>query len=192
MFPSRPDTREKELMMKLVFRPTTTEDVLAAEAVLSDGKAALAALDVPQWQGEYPNSIDIITDIEHGVAYVAADEAGTILGTLALTFDGDDTYDVIDGAWLTSSSSTDARYAVIHRCAVSAAAARQGIMTFMFEECEHLAVERGCESMRIDTHRNNLPMQGLIAKRGYTSCGTITLPSEGEIDPERLAFEKVL
>lgn len=180
------------LFVKLVFRPTTTEDVLAAEAVLNDGKAALTALNVPQWQGDYPNRIDIAADVVHGAAYVAVDETDAILGTLALTFTGDDTYDVIDGAWLTGSSSTDARYAVIHRCAVSAAAARQGIMTFMFEECERLARMRGCESMRIDTHRNNAPMQGLIAKRGYTYCGVITLPYEGEADPERLAFEKLL
>lgn len=178
--------------MSLVMRKTTKDDVLTAELVLRDGKAALHALNVPQWQGEYPNRVDVAEDIEHGVSYVAESETGAVVGTLALTFDGDTTYDVLDGAWLTSSTSDNARYAVIHRCAVSASAAHQGVMTFMFSECERLAREHGCESMRIDTHRNNIPMQGLISKRGYTHCGVITLPHPGEIDPERLVFEKVL
>lgn len=178
--------------MKLVVRPTTKADVVAAEACLADGKAALAELDIPQWQGEYPNRIDIAEDIEHGASYVAESADGTLVGTLALSFTGDETYDAIDGAWLTDSSSSSPTYGVIHRCAVSKAAAHQGVMSFMFEECECIAREHGAKSMRIDTHERNLPLQGLAQKLGYQRCGVITLPYEGEADPLRVAFEKLL
>lgn len=178
--------------MELIIRPTTEADIPAAEACLIDGKAALAALDIPQWQGEYPNRIDIEEDMTHGASYVAVDENGTVLGVMALSFDGEDTYDAIDGAWLTSSDSKTPRYAVIHRCAVSASAARRGVMTRMFAEGERIARKHGSESIRIDTHKRNLPLQGLATKRGYTHCGVITLPYEGEIDPLRVAYEKLL
>lgn len=178
--------------MELIFRPTTEADIAAAEQCLTDGKAALAALGVPQWQGEYPDRIDIEDDRAHGASYVAVNEADTVLGVLALSFEGEETYDAISGAWLTDSRAADPTYAVIHRCAVSSSAAHRGVMSFMFRECEHLARERGAVSMRIDTHERNLPLQGLAAKLGYTRCGIITLPYEGEIDPTRLAFEKLL
>ena len=178
--------------MNLVFRTTRTDDIDACERILTDGKDALASLGIPQWQGEYPNRIDIAEDIAHGAAYVAETDDGALVGALALSFDGDETYDVIDGAWLTTSNAAAPTYAVIHRCAVSAAAAHRGVMSFMFEACERIAHERGAASIRIDTHERNTPLQGLAAKRGYTRCGTITLPYEGETDPLRIAFEKVL
>ncbi|MDO4436854.1 MAG: GNAT family N-acetyltransferase [Coriobacteriaceae bacterium] len=178
--------------MELVVRPTTDCDVDDAESCLLDGKKALAALGVPQWQGEYPSRIDIMNDMSHGASYVAADEDGTVLGVMALSFDGDETYDEIDGEWLTESSSDSPTYGVIHRCAVSAAAAHRGVMTAMFAEGERIAREHGMKSMRIDTHAHNLPLQGLAAKCGYERCGVITLLDEDEIDPLRIAFEKVL
>ena len=45
--------------MEIIVRKTTHDDVLAAEAVLDDGRRALAQMDIPQWQGEYPNRIDV-------------------------------------------------------------------------------------------------------------------------------------
>ena len=45
--------------MEIIVRKTTHDDVLAAEAVLDDGRLALAQMDIPQWQGEYPNRIDV-------------------------------------------------------------------------------------------------------------------------------------
>lgn len=178
--------------MELVIRPTTEADIVAAEKCLTDGKAALAALGVPQWRGEYPDRIDIEADMAEGASYVAVDEGGTVLGVMTLSFSGEETYNAIDGTWLTESDSADSRYAVIHRCAISADAAHCGIMTRMFTEGERLAREHGAESIRIDTHERNVPLQGLADKLGYIRCGTITLPYPEEIDPLRLAFEKVL
>ena len=97
--------------MAFTIRQTLPQDVEAAERALEDGKAALAALDIPQWQGEYPDRIDIEDDMAHGASYVAVDEGGTVLGVMALPFDGEKTYDAIDGAWLTESSLS-----LIHIC----------------------------------------------------------------------------
>ena len=178
--------------MAITIRQTFDSDVAAAEACLSDGTRALAAMGIPQWQDEYPNRIDIEADRAQGASYVAVDDDGTVLGVMALSFDGEETYDAIDGAWLTESTSRAATYAVIHRCAVSAQAARGGVMTAMFSEGERIARGRGALSMRIDTHERNVPMRGLVGKLGYERCGVITLPYEGGRDPLRIAYEKVL
>lgn len=178
--------------MSLEIRQTLPGDVAAAELVLNDGKAALAELDIPQWMGEYPNRVDIEADMAEGASYVAVGKDGTVLAVMALSFSGEDTYDAIDGSWLTTSDSRDPRYAVIHRCAIGASAARQGIMTKMFLMGEDVAREHGMESVRVDTHERNIRVRGLVEKLGYTRCGTITLPHEDEVDPLRIAFEKVL
>lgn len=43
-----------------------------------------------------------------------------------------------------------------------------------------------CGNIRIDTHRNNIPMQKTLIKNGYRVCGTIYL----ENGDERIAFQK--
>ncbi|MDY2777148.1 MAG: GNAT family N-acetyltransferase [Collinsella sp.] len=178
--------------MGITMRPTQIDDIDAAERALLDGKRALAALSIPQWQGAYPNRADIERDMELGSSYVAVDDEGSVLGVMALSFDGEGTYDDIDGAWLTESSSLDARYAVIHRCAILQRATRRGVMSAMFIEAERVARERGALSIRIDTHERNHPMRGLLSKLGYSRCGTIELPRANEADPIRVAFEKEL
>lgn len=183
---------EGDLFMNVIVRQTAVTDVEAAGRCLMDGKRALAASGIPQWLGDYPDHRDIEADMAEGASYVAVDEHGAVLAVMALSFSGENTYDRIDGAWLTESSSAAPRYAVIHRCAIGAEAERRGIMTAMFREGERIAREHGAQSIRIDTHERNIPVQGLVAKLGYTRCGTITLPYPGEIDPLRIAFEKVL
>lgn len=178
--------------MPITIRQTLASDVAAAEACLCDGKRALATMGIPQWQDEYPNRIDIEADRADGASYVAVDDGGTVLGVMALSLSGEETYDDIDGSWLTASDSAHPTYAVIHRCAISAGAARQGVMTAMFIEGERIARERGALSVRIDTHERNIPLQGLVAKLGYTRCGVIALPYPEESDPMRVAFEKLL
>lgn len=178
--------------MEIIVRKTTPDDVLAAEAVLDDGRRALAAMSIPQWQGEYPSRIDVADDIERGIGYVAVDDKGTVLGTLAFTMEGEPTYDVIEGSWLTQSQSDAPTYATVHRCAVAAPAARKGVMNAMIDAVETMARQAGAKSVRIDTHRLNVRMRGLASKRGFTECGVITLPYEHEEDPTRIAYEKVL
>jgi RimJ/RimL family protein N-acetyltransferase len=40
-------------------------------------------------------------------------------------------------------------------------------------------------AVRIDTHRDNIPMQGLIRSCGFVYCGIVHIRRNGE---ERLAF----
>ena len=48
------------------------------------------------------------------------------------------------------------------------------------------------DSIRIDTHEGNLPMQRALEKSGFARCGTIFLKGGAEDGDPRIAFEKLL
>ena len=109
------------------------------------------------------------------MGYVCEDE-GRILAVFMFSTEPDPTYaEIYDGAWL-----SDAPYGVIHRIAV--AEQGRGIMDF----CVNFCAEK-CESLRIDTHRDNAPMRRALEKRGFRYCGIIYLES----GDERLAYQRI-
>ena len=54
--------------------------------------------------------------------------------------------------------------------------------------CIEWCLKESGGDLRIDTHRDNIPMQKLLEKNGFVQCGIIHL-SNGD---ERIAYEKVV
>lgn len=67
-----------------------------------------------------------------------------------------------DGNWPENTKD----YFVIHSFASSMKA--RGAATFCFEWCEK---QPGVHCIKVDTHKNNIPMQNLLKKLGYVYCG---------------------
>ncbi len=135
--------------------------------------------NIDQWQNGSPNENLIKNDIMSNCSYVYEDK-GQILAYFCLKFEDDITYKVInDGNWKTSKS-----YGVLHRVVVSKLAQGRGIAKQLFNFAHQKARENN-KNMRIDTHKDNLIMQGLIKSFGYEYCGIIHV-SDGS---ERLAYE---
>ena len=67
-----------------------------------------------------------------------------------------------DGNWPENTED----YFVIHSFASSMKAC--GAATFCFEWCEK---QPGVRCIKVDTHKNNIPMQNLLKKLGYAYCG---------------------
>lgn len=129
-----------------------------------------------QWRQDYPAKELVLTDIQNGNCYVYM-ENGTILGVFSFFLHADPSYACIyNGNWLNEEP-----YGVVHRLAVCTHG--QGIAGF----CLDYALSQ-CPNLRIDTHRDNLPMQRLLAKQGFVRCGIIFL-ANGE---ERLAYQKTV
>lgn len=127
-----------------------------------------------QWAGGYPSREVIEDDMARGFCHVCA-EGDELLGVFCYFVGEDPTYRVIEeGAWL-----NDRPYGVIHRIAVSSH--RRGVASACFAWC-HAA----CGNLKIDTHRDNIPMQRSLAKNGFTRCGIIRLANG---DP-RIAYQK--
>lgn len=160
----------------MIFRKATVDDVNAASEIYDLARAYMKEAGNPdQWAGAYPSEADVLEGIEAGESFVVED-GGQIVATLQFRIGREPCYDrIYDGVWL-----SDAPYAVIHRIAVKHHG--RGIADFCFEECF-----RRHPNLRIDTHRDNIPMQKKLLKMGFEYCGIIYLES----GDERLAYQKL-
>ena len=166
------------------FRKTEYADIPAVMKLIRQAQKYMMESGIDQWQNGYPNEGAIANDIAHDYSYVM-EENGKIIGTIAVIFDGEPTYNKIyEGAWKT----TDEPYAAVHRVAVDAECKGQGIAGAMIDEVVKMCRERGIRSIKNDTHRDNKSMQRMQAKAGFEYCGIIYL----EDGAERIAFEKIV
>lgn len=129
-----------------------------------------------QWRDGYPYPEIIQEDIDSNTCHVCV-ENDTIIGVFTL-FDGPDTCygTIFNGTWL-----NDAPYGVIHRIAVNSN--RRGVASRCIAFCEERYTD-----LRIDTHRDNIPMRRFLQKHGFIECGTVIIDN-GE---ERIAFQKTV
>lgn len=157
-------------------RKTTLADVEAATKIYDDARAYMRASgNMDQWNKGYPNDDTVREDIERGIGYVCEDE-GRVVAVFAFDVGREPTYDrIYDGEW-----KRDGEYAYIHRIAVGEHG--RGIVDFCFAYCF-----ARYPNLRIDTHRDNIPMQKVLARAGFEYCGIIYL-ADGD---ERLAYQKV-
>lgn len=129
-----------------------------------------------QWVNGYPAPAVIEQDIKHGKSYVCVKE-DEILGTFYCAKEEDPTYKkIFEGSWL-----NDQPYAVVHR--IASKQGTKGVASFCMNWCF-----AQCKNIKIDTHRDNIPMQKFLKKQGFTYCGIIYL----EYGDERIAFQKDL
>ena len=129
-----------------------------------------------QWIKGYPERKMIAEDIRLGHLFVA-EEAGETAAVFCF-FHGEDvepTYRKIDGAWL-----CDGPYGVLHRIASS------GKYPDMVKFCTDWCLNQH-PNLKIDTHRDNRPMQNALMRCGFHYCGVIVI----EDGSERLAYQKM-
>lgn len=167
----------------MIFRKTTEKDISNVMKIIKEAQEYFKQEGIDQWQDGYPNSDTIYGDIKNNSSYVLENE-DEIMATAMVSFDEDKTYNKIyDGEWLSNKE-----YAVIHRIAVSEKAKGKGIAVNIITEVENLCKENGINSIKIDTHKDNISMQRLLEKVGFEYCGIILL----EDNSERIAFEKII
>lgn len=130
-----------------------------------------------QWDESYPGENLLKEDIKAGSSYVCVEDE-KIIGTFMLSIGEDKTYlKIYDGKWLNEDL-----YGVIHRITTSINA-RKGVASFCVDWCF-----TQIKNIRIDTHRNNIPMRKFLEKKGFKECGIIYV----ENGDERIAYQKCL
>nr|WP_122012105.1 GNAT family N-acetyltransferase [Maliibacterium massiliense] len=156
-------------------RKTTMDDLPDVMALFAAARAFMRAHGNPhQWGTHHPTRALIAQDIAQGKSYVCTHQ-GVIVGTFYFAVEEEPTYArIAQGAWL-----CDAPYGVVHR--IAAVQGTRGVASF----CLTWAFAR-CGNVRIDTHRDNLPMQGALAKNGFVRCGVIHLADGAE----RIAYQR--
>ncbi len=168
----------------MMIRKTKVGDIPQIEEVFSDAKRSMKEAGIEQWSDEYPSAADVYMDMENGSSYVLCD-GDRVIGYSAIVFSYDVNYQKIDGRWLNDES-----YGVIHRTSILSSCKGRGLAGMFFDYAEKLAIEAGIHSLRIDTHKDNMPMQRCIEKHGYTYCGVVYMV-EGD-GSARDAFQKIL
>lgn len=165
-----------------MIRKGNTNDIPAIMEIIADAQSLLAGRGVDQWQDGYPTADIIAQDIARAESYVIEIDR-SVAATAVISFAGEVTYNSIDGAWLNDNS-----YVVVHRLAVRNSVLRSGLARQMMLYAEELALQRGVNNIRVDTHIDNKAMQSLLNNLGFVFCGEITLLSGAP----RIAFQKVL
>ncbi len=158
-------------------RNATPEDLDAVLSLYASARSFMRQTgNMTQWTGGYPSREVVLRDISRKSLYLCEEE-GLLLAVFYFAVEEDPTYAVIyGGKW-----QNDRPYAVIHRIAVSEAARGKGVAGFVFDFCFAIF-----PNLKIDTHKDNLPMQRALEKNGFVSCGIIHLLN-GE---ERIAFQR--
>ena len=165
---------------------STLENIPEIMTIIKDAKELLASLKIDQWQNGYPNAAQVEQDILKGESYVVLSDENQVIATSMFTTNKEPTYQIIEeGSWKVDESKN---YGVIHRMAIKKEYRKQGLATLLFDEFHQQLKSKNIESLKIDTHEENLGMQALIKKIGYQYCGIIYT----NYGAKRLAFEKVI
>ena len=164
-------------MIKLTnmnIRKTDIKDLDIVLSIYSHARIEMKKNNNPnQWKDDHPLVNDIINDINNGIHYSIFD-SDEIVGVFTLLEERDPTYSYIEGKWL-----NDDQYVTIHKIASNNKV--KGILK--------AAIDFGfnkVNNVRIDTHSDNMIMQHLLDKYGFSRCGIIYLLN-GE---PRIAYQK--
>ena len=168
--------------MNYFFQRAKQTDTNRIWQIILQAKEQMRRLNSRQWQDGYPAVENITGDIEKGYGYVLCDE-DTVIAYGAVVFDGEPTYNNIQGKWL-----TDLPYVVLHRLAVADEVKNRGVATAFMQKVMQLAKQKGIGSFRVDTNFDNLYMHKMLSALDFTYCGEIFT----ERNQQRNAYEKVL
>ena len=163
-------------------RQATYEDIDALMEIFEGAKRIMRASgNLQQWNDGYPSKEVVMHDIEAGHCYVLSEageeNAGRVIGTMALIPGPDPTYSYIEGEW-----PGEEPYYVIHRIATAAPGKNvaRAMFDWAFEYIRHADTQtdagpRPASTIRIDTHRDNCIMKHILTKYGFKMCGVIYL-----------------
>ena len=162
---------------------TQTEQLETVMQLYANARRFMAEHGNPnQWGSNFPTSELIEADIAAGDSYVCM-----VDGRIAAVFyhragfqcgvaDDPDYERIEEGSWLNQDD-----YGVVHR--ITSDGQTKGVASY----CLQWALEQ-CGNIKIDTYRDNVVMQNMLKKNGFSYCGLVYM----EDGSERLAFQKCL
>lgn len=156
--------------MKYYIRKATDKDLPEILDIIRQGQVFLKKQGSTQWQTDSaPQLVDIKKDIADGEGYVFIYEEKTC-GYTSLVSGIDPVYTAIsEGQWEKGANE----YVSVHRVAISETIRGKGLGKIFMRLMIDKARERGYKDIRIDTHRQNVIMQKIIADAGFKYCGIV-------------------
>ncbi len=182
--------REKDrplLTQPITCRPATSDDLPAIMGLVAQAQALLKKRGIDQWQDGYPSPEHLQIDIDRSECYVIL-HGTDVAAFFVLSALPEASYAAItDGKW-----SGDEPYTVLHRCAVGERYRGLDLADRIITESERLTRTLGRRWLRVDTHKKNKAMQGLLRRCGFQYRGNILVQVGKGHDPRRVAYEKHL
>lgn len=145
-------------------RKITIKDIDIVLGLIQTGREKMIASgNWHQWENGHPSRELIEKDILAGNSYLVMDGEKAV-ATFALIKGPDPTYEVIyDGKW-----ANERPYYVLHR--VASAHGVHGVMDEILKFCFKFT-----DTIRIDTHADNVLMKSALERKGFKYCGIIHL-----------------
>lgn len=160
--------------MNSIIRKAVIGDLPLVMSLISSGRSIMRSVGNPlQWPEGYPSEDTLRRDIEQGFCHLLV-RGGRAVATFSFIPGPDPTYyNIYEGAW-----PSDEPYHVVHRIASlpDAHGCFREIMGWCFTQSP---------CIRVDTHRDNLPMRHSLLAYGFRYCGIIHLMN----GDERLAYQ---
>ena len=170
----------------MYLRKAHFNDLPAILAIIEEARATLKQHDINQWQAEEPSQSQFENEIRQELCIVLIIE-GQIVGVASIVETEDAGYEAItNGQWQT----VDSLYYSIHRVALTSRLHGQHLASQFMTLLVTAASLRGAKDLRIDTHPDNLTMQHVIQKAGFTYCGDILIANDPS--PKRYAYQMIL
>lgn len=151
----------------MLIRRAKLNDIPKIMQLIAEVVPAMNASGNFQWDSTYPNASVFENDIALNQLWVAEEE-GSIAGIAAITTDQEPEYAHI--GWDINQQAI-----VTHRLAVNPKYRGKGIAVALLMQAEKEAINRGINTLRIDTNTNNQATQRLFPKLGYQFAGEIEL-----------------
>lgn len=166
--------------MERIFRPAGLADYDEVLEVFQSAVGHMRSQNIEQWDEIYPDPNTLLEDIKSGQMYLLGED-GAIFSAVVLNEDQAEEYQT--GDW----QYEDGRIAVLHRLCVHPGYQKKGIGRETILASEHLLVEMGYTTVRLDTFVENPHAVRLYESMGYSHAGKVVF-RKGEF----YLFEKQL
>ncbi len=122
-----------------------------------------------QWGDHWPPEELIRKDIESGISHVCMDHGEVAACFVYFVGEEPDYREMLEGSWPDNRA-----YSVVHRIATKRGT--HGVAKY----CLDWVYDQHAP-LRMDTHKNNIPMQNLLRKCGFQKCGVIRIHEDGSL-----------
>lgn len=162
-------------MVKLI-RLAINEEIQAISELAKIVRTDMWNNGLEQWTGNYPAYENFYKDyLEKGLYVLLKDDQ--IIGSVSIFVENEPAY--LEVSW------EKERALVVHRIIVDPLEQGKGFGKELIEYAISMAKKDGFESVKIDTHPDNLKMQKLLKSMNFSYRGYLS-------SINRLAFEKVV
>ena len=166
----------------MIIRKAQTSDLGNIMLMYKSCVAGMLKNSIDQWDATYPNAGVIMEDLIAQTYFVAI-ENDIIIAGINIDQNQDDTYLALD--WEDKKN----QFLVVHRLAVKVEFWNDGIGKSLMLFTENLVIEKGLNSIRLDTYSGNPKAMEFYKRLGYRELGSINLkPNKNEY----YCFEKII